>query len=57
MNAVVTGPAAHRLPAAAVVAAYGEAGLVHLTTALGLWENLHRFDNALALLAGTPEET
>jgi hypothetical protein len=42
--------------AAAVTTAYGDAGLVHLTTALGLWDNLHRFDNALALLAGTTEE-
>jgi hypothetical protein len=40
--------------AAAVVDAFGDAGLVHLTTALGLWENLHRFDNALAMLAAQP---
>ncbi|MFM7535638.1 MAG: hypothetical protein ACKO91_07580 [Acidimicrobiales bacterium] len=42
--------------AAAVVAAYGEAGLVTLTTALGIWENQHRFDNALGLLAGSSQE-
>jgi alkylhydroperoxidase family enzyme len=42
--------------AAAVVAGYGEAGLVALTTALGLWENVHRFDKALRLLAGAGEE-
>jgi alkylhydroperoxidase family enzyme len=42
--------------AAAVVDAYGEAGLVTLTTGLGIWENQHRFDNALGLLAGPGEE-
>lgn len=38
----------------AVTDAYGDAGLVHLTTALGLWENTHRLDLALALLQPAP---
>ena len=35
--------------AAAVVTALGEPGFVALTTALGVWENQHRFDIALGV--------
>jgi alkylhydroperoxidase family enzyme len=35
--------------AAAVLAALGPAGMVTFTTALGVWDGQHRFDNALGV--------
>jgi alkylhydroperoxidase family enzyme len=35
----------------------GDAGIVAFTTALGVWENQHRFDNALAVATSTTPNT